>query len=580
MVVVEPTTGSGSLLTQSLYRTNHKKVISNIRMNVKGQDTGIKPKLPITLLCGFLGAGKTTLLRHILQTQHGQKDKFRCAVIVNDMAALNIDKALIEDSALVQSDEVIEMQNGCVCCNLQSDLIGQIIELAQSGSFNYMIIEASGVSEPSQISKIFANQDAAACEEDHDHDMEHGPSLGDLARLDTCVTVVDCHDFLANTGDQRSLRIANNGSTWNTAKLMAEQIEYSNVAILNKTDLVLPEQLSQIQVRVRALNQKAKILTTSQAKPLEDIMEVVNTRLFNPKDFDFDSVDEWFQEQTNMIEEYKSEEPKSCCESSKAEGKTPCCTSLEIDSGLSRIFLGSSTEVSNEPLAKRPRLATRHEVRFSVTSFLYTSRIPFHPERFRENFLKKYFVLSPDTEREEGDDDSSEGPEDEGADSMQIDTQGQTTKEEIEAEKEEEIREQLEELQVEAAAKYTIRSDAFGGQLLRSKGFLWLANMHDLKMSFAQAGSMVKIEDGVIWHALKPGAWKLDNDHLRSTLRKKFHGPFADRRQELVFIGIRLQPAKIQQVLDECLLTKDEFDMGVDGWKATFGDSFLDELGQ
>ena len=150
--------------------------------------------LPVSLLCGFLGAGKTTLLKHVLESKHEEED-FKCAVIVNDMAALNIDKALIDQSALVQSDEVIAMQNGCFCCTLQNDLVEQIISLAEKKVFNYMLIEASGVSEPSQIAPLFE-----LCTDEHDHEAEHkeGPELGDVARLDTCVTVVDAAEFYNN----------------------------------------------------------------------------------------------------------------------------------------------------------------------------------------------------------------------------------------------------------------------------------------------------------------------------------------------------------------------------------------------
>ena len=127
----------------------------------------------MSLLCGFLGAGKTTMMKHILETKH-EDPAFRCAVIVNDMAALNIDKSLIDQSALVQSDEVIAMENGCFCCTLQSDLVDQIISLTRRRQFNYMLIEASGVSEPSQIAPLF---------DLHEHDPEdpeaadhkHGP---------------------------------------------------------------------------------------------------------------------------------------------------------------------------------------------------------------------------------------------------------------------------------------------------------------------------------------------------------------------------------------------------------------------
>ena len=150
--------------------------------------------LPVSLLCGFLGAGKTTLMKHVLETKHAEEN-FKCAVIVNDMAALNIDKSLIDQSALVQSDEVIAMQNGCFCCTLQSDLVEQIISLANKKIFNYMLIEASGVSEPSQIAPLFD-----LCDDEHDHEEEHkeGPQLGEVARLDTCVTVVDAAEFYSN----------------------------------------------------------------------------------------------------------------------------------------------------------------------------------------------------------------------------------------------------------------------------------------------------------------------------------------------------------------------------------------------
>ena len=155
--------------------------------------------LPVSLLCGFLGAGKTTLLKHVLETKHAEEG-FKCAVIVNDMAALNIDKDLIDKSALVQSDEVIAMQNGCFCCTLQNDLVEQIITLAQKNMFNYMLIEASGVSEPSQIAPLFE-----LCDDEHDHEAEHkeGPQLGEVARLDTCVTVVDAAEFYNNLGSMK-----------------------------------------------------------------------------------------------------------------------------------------------------------------------------------------------------------------------------------------------------------------------------------------------------------------------------------------------------------------------------------------
>merc|ERR1740131_430095 len=134
------------------------------------------------------------------------------------MAALNIDKSLIDQSALVQSDEVIAMQNGCFCCTLQNDLVDQIISLTQKRMFNYMLIEASGVSEPSQIAPLFD-----LCDDEHDHEQEHreGPQLGEVARLDTCVTVVDAADFHNNL---ESMKKYENGEMEGTIpELLMEQ---------------------------------------------------------------------------------------------------------------------------------------------------------------------------------------------------------------------------------------------------------------------------------------------------------------------------------------------------------------------
>merc|ERR1719151_300079 len=242
--------------------------------------------LPVSLLCGFLGAGKTTLLKHILETKHEEKD-FRCAIIVNDMAALNIDKNLIDQSALVQTDEVVAMQNGCFCCTLQSDLVDQIINLTGKKLFNYMLIEASGVSEPSQIAPLFD-----VCDDEHDpndpnadHSHDGKPQLGEVARLDTCITVVDSAEFYNNLG---SMNTYVQGETIGTiAELMMEQVEFSNVVVLNKGDLVSEEQTKDIMDKIFLINPRAKMVKSVQSKI--DVKNILNTRLYeantDQKDF-------------------------------------------------------------------------------------------------------------------------------------------------------------------------------------------------------------------------------------------------------------------------------------------------------
>ena len=164
------------------------------------------------------------MLKHILETKH-QEEAFKCAVIVNDMAALNIDKSLIDKFALVQSDEVIAMQNGCFCCTLQSDLVDQIISLCSKNVFNYILIEGSGVSEPSQIAPLFDLCDDEHDQEDPDADHDHNgkPQLGEVARLDTCVTVVDSAEFYNNLESMKTYEQGENVGT--LAELMMEHTQ-------------------------------------------------------------------------------------------------------------------------------------------------------------------------------------------------------------------------------------------------------------------------------------------------------------------------------------------------------------------
>lgn len=482
---------------------------------------GNKSPIPITLLSGFLGSGKTTLLENILTGNHSLK----IAVVINDISQLNIDAALIKNHIVNQKEEkLIQLQNGCICCTLRGDLLEELIALAKNKEVDYIVIESTGISEPMQVAETFTTEfseslleiDGSISNEDEKvlREIIKLGGLQNLTNLDTCVTVIDAFNFLSNIETTQFLadRYGNKGQgeqERTITDLMVDQIEFSDVIIINKISTVHKRKQREIEKMIKSLNPVAKILGTDYCKV--NINEVIGT-----KKYDFEKA-------------------------STSAGWLQSINEMTLREGFGD---QKSTTVTPKPESEE----------YGINNFVYNSRKPFHPERFYKLIRDKFVVIE---QSGLDDDEDEEYRYDDDDDKVEEDDDYEEANDEDNDVDEDKQLAELEEPDDEQILKNK-KSSAFA-PLLRSKGFFWLASRYIIRGEWSSAGPMLTMKGGIPWFAVVGP--ELISKEAAKLIEADMKGKHGDRRNELVLIGLSIDRKRITALLDSCLLTDEEFDL-------------------